>query len=157
MVHGYDGNGPSYSEIYTETHVAFWDHLWEDCQVETDELILYLYLEWKRYWQSIDIKGGEERTELFIARSYRDFQILQEIIKLDDSNLVRVAHAIEEMEIYPVAAMAIVRQYRTIDSFLDDALLALHETGEVTLSMDGKFSVEYVGEEKEGVDTRFFI
>jgi hypothetical protein len=124
----------SYDEIYTETPQPLWHAMIQHLNIPAREMILGIYKEWVIYWSEERNKETPpvgERYERLRSRSWEDLQVLFETIKVDKDNVVESALKIEEVDLVPIIALMIKRQYDDFEIFLDECVeLLVEEFGE---------------------------
>lgn len=111
-----------YSEIYERSGAFLWQEIInKELNWQPEDIIIDLYKEWRRFLdhQKTELKGSPDRYEQIRRRSWEDLQILLELVKMNPKKLVHNAERINEYELVPLVAMALVKQYGSLDEFID--------------------------------------
>ncbi len=111
-----------YNEIFERSCALLWQEIiTKELDWQTEDIIIDLYNEWRKFldYQKAELKGGQDQYEKIRRRSWEDLQVLFELAKLDPGKLVRSAERINEYELVPLIAMAMVKQFGGLDEFID--------------------------------------
>lgn len=129
----------SYEEIYSEVHTDLWDKMVRERPgTSVEQWIVLLYQEWRLYWHyRHELMDNERWYYLQKEDSWKDLQVLFEVLKQDKYSVSRYAEAIEAVDLVPIVAMAIQKQYDDPEEFLQTCVEHLIDNGEQWLSMDG--------------------
>lgn len=111
----------SYHEIYDKTCAFLWQEIInKELNWQPEDIIIDLYKEWRKFLdqQKNELKAGDQ-YEKIRRRSWEDLQVLFELVKLNPTKLVLSAERINEYELIPLIAMAMIKQFASLDEFID--------------------------------------
>lgn len=110
---------PSYSEIYTQTPIALWQHFIDQNEFllnfTSDQIIVSLYNNWCSFWidrfEKIEI-NNRPRLERSRENSYRDIQVLMQTVAIDPENILTNASNLQDdITLVPIVVMTIYELY----------------------------------------------
>lgn len=136
----------SYDEIYTETPWQLWHKmLTEQHVIPLNDLIIELYRQWRLFWED-ERKHipNENWYEVLQQRSWRNFQILIEAVKIDQGRAVVDAGNICDIELIPILAFVIREQYKDFEEFLEACVDNLLDEAENLLPIEGDFKIVHL-------------
>lgn len=103
----------SYSEIYTQTNERIWGEIYVDAGIEKSKFIPIMQNEWERYWERLykRIKKEIGHTDHLDKSKEQSWRMFKSFVKLynDAGNIIELAYDFDEMVLYPMAVIAMLR------------------------------------------------
>lgn len=150
----------SYDDIYHKSSSFLWQEIInKELDWHIEDIIIDLYKEWRRFWeiQKTEAKGGLDRYEHHKRKSWEDLLILFELVKLNPSRLVNNAEQINERGLIPIIAMSLVKQFGSLDEFIDVMIKYITEVYYNALTPGHSFEAYNITESDENPKVNTFF